>query len=89
MKLNLFCLLILLVTSGCVSVDKTEKESIGSVKMKEDGTLCFMLRAEGENGELGDAYYEVKKEDKEYQSHLEHVSPINPGEEKLVKPWGK
>lgn len=60
---------------------------IGAVEMKEDGTFVFQLRVESEDGIIGESMFEVKKEDKEYASFLEHVSPINPSESKHVKAW--
>ena len=62
-------------------------ESIGSAKMKEDGTLVLMLRAEGPGGTIGDAMIVYKPDDPKYQETLEHIGGLKPGEEKPVPPW--
>ena len=72
--------------TGC-ALNEEKKESIGSVKMKEDGTLAFMLRAESEDGTIGQSYFEVKKEEEKYEEYLSHVEPIEVGESKAVKRW--
>ncbi len=62
-------------------------ESIGSATMKEDGTLVLQLRAEGEGGMVGDAYFEYKPDDLRYQETLDHLGGLQPGETKPVPPW--
>jgi len=61
--------------------------SIGSAKMKEDGTLVLMLRAEGPGGIIGDAMKVYKPDDPKYKETLEHIGGLKPGEEKPVPPW--
>jgi len=87
-KNSILCLVILtILLAGCSST-KQKEESIGSVEMKENGTLVFQLIAEDENRTIrGHGYFEVKKEDEHYQEYLSHVSPIKPGESRLVTPW--
>lgn len=60
--------------------------SIGSAKMKEDGTLVLQLRAEGD-GIIGDAYITYEPDDPRYQETLDHLGGLKPGEEKPVPPW--
>jgi hypothetical protein len=62
-------------------------ESIGSAKMKDDGTLVLMLRAEGAGGLVGDALITYKPDDPKYKKTLEHLGGLKPGEEKPVPPW--
>ena len=81
---TLIVLLCVLMFAGCSS---KKEESIGSVSMKEDGTLVFILRADSGNSLVGGGYFEIKREDQNYEMYLSHVSPISSGEEKSVKPW--
>jgi hypothetical protein len=62
-------------------------ESIGSARMKEDGTLVLMLRAEGSGGIKGDALIAYKPDDPKYKETLDHLGGLKPGEEKPVPPW--
>ena len=84
-----YLLIVLIIFSVlCCSMEKTKTpKSIGSVRMTKDGTLVFLLRAQSDDGSLGDSYFEKRKEDKDYKVFLRHVFPIEPGEEKFVKPW--
>lgn len=83
---------------GCVSSTKhfsregTEKvvekfETIGVATMDASETLFLQLRAESEDGAVGDAMLVYKKGDPEYQEVLAHVGPIRPGETVSVRPW--
>ena len=72
---------------GCSSSDSINDEIIGSVGMKEDVTLAFSLIAETSDGTRGYSYFEVEKDNEEYENYLAHVAPIKVGETKAVKPW--
>lgn len=61
-------------------------ESIGSAWMDEDGTITLMLRAEGP-GITGDAVFTYRKDHSRYQSIIEHLGGLVPGENKSVPPW--
>ena len=79
--------MVLLFASGCAPREET-RESIGSVKMKENGTLVFVLSEKSEDGLTRRlSYFEVKKEEDKYQKYLSHVSPIKVGKSKPVRPW--
>jgi hypothetical protein len=49
---------------------------IGSASMDKDRTIYLQLRAEGPNGELGDAMFTYRP-----------VGGLAPGESKPVPPW--
>lgn len=61
--------------------------SIGSATMERDGTLVFMLRAEGPGGLVGDAMFRYPTNHPQYQKMLEHVGGLKPGESKPVPPF--
>ena len=65
----------------------TMPESIGSARLEEDGTLVLKLRAEGPGGLIGDALQTIKPSDPDYQSTLEHIGGLEPGQSKPVPPW--
>ncbi|MEO0511086.1 MAG: hypothetical protein AAF065_14645 [Verrucomicrobiota bacterium] len=83
---TIYFIILLSLIAGC-ALNEEERESIGSVEMKEDGTLAFMLRAESQEGAIGQSYFEVEKEEENYEEYLSHVAPIEVGESKAVKPW--
>lgn len=62
-------------------------QSIGQASMKEDGTIVLMLRAETDDGALGDTLFTYPPTDKEYNSILQHLGGLVPGESKPVPPW--
>lgn len=62
-------------------------ETIGVATMKPDGTIVLQLRAEGPNGEEGDALLIYKPDDARYESIRAHVGPIEPGQSRPVRPF--
>jgi hypothetical protein len=88
---------VLATATGCGGKDaepaegKVEQEaaaeSIGSAKMKDDGTIVLQLRAEGPGGMIGDSLVVYKPDDPKYGEILEHLGGLEPGEEKPVPPW--
>ncbi len=60
---------------------------IGSASMDKDRTIYLQLRAEGPNGELGDAMFTYRPGDPKYQEIIDHVGGLAPGESKPVPPW--
>ena len=65
----------------------SEQQPIGQATMEDDGTIVLDLFPSGEQGELGIAQFRISPTDAEYQSTLEHVGGLQPGEQKLVPPW--
>ena len=73
---------------ACAGSDATSKQaSIGGATMEKDGTVVLRLRAEGEGGEVGDAQISYRPGDPQYQSILDHIGGLKPGEDKPVPPW--
>lgn len=68
-------------------VQEKEKDSIGSIKMLEDNSVVLHLRAESENGVIGDAMFTYKPEESDYSKIIKHVGGLGVGEEKQVPPW--
>ncbi|WNO10299.1 hypothetical protein [Teredinibacter sp. KSP-S5-2] len=62
-------------------------ESIGVATMGVDGTISLQLKAESEDGIIGDAYFEYLPSDPEYQNIIDHLGGIKIGEKKPVPPW--
>jgi hypothetical protein len=65
----------------------TDERPIGMASMKEDGTIVLDLRAESREGDVGAALFEYAPADPDYQSVLDHLGGLKPGESKLVPPW--
>ncbi len=63
-----------------------DASSIGSATMESDGTIVLQLRAEGP-GVRGDAQLRYPRGHKQYDSVLEHLGGLRPGESKPVPPW--
>ena len=63
-----------------------DASSIGSATMESDGTIVLQLRAEGP-GVRGDAQLRYPRDHKQYDSVLEHLGGLRPGESKPVPPW--
>lgn len=61
--------------------------SIGVATMEADGTIVLMLRAEGPGAARGDARITYPRGHKEYDSVLQHLGGLKPGESKPVPPW--
>jgi hypothetical protein len=58
--------------------------------MLPDGTIAVWLRAEstiGADEYVGHAYYEVRPTDPEYESEINHLGGLKPGEEKSYPAW--
>lgn len=61
--------------------------SIGSASMDQARTIFLQLRAEGPNGEVGDAMFTYKPGDPKYQEIIDHVGGLAPGQSKPMPPW--
>jgi hypothetical protein len=73
------------VTKG-IDMQNDDDRPIGVARMKPDGTIILDLRAEGP-GVVGDAQLVYAPTHEQYQSVLEHLGGLQPGEEKAVPPW--
>jgi hypothetical protein len=62
-------------------------EFIGTASMLPDGTIQLQLRAVNSSGTMGDALLTYPKDHPEYQSILDHIDGLRPGEQKSVKPF--
>lgn len=67
--------------------ERAPRMPIGVALMESDGTLVLTLRANGENGEIGDSVIEYKVEDPEYLNVKKHLGEIEPNQKVLVNPW--
>jgi hypothetical protein len=65
----------------------TTDTSIGSATMQPDGTIELMLRAQGAGGMLGDALLRYPPTHPQYQTILNHLGGLKPGEAKPVPPF--
>jgi hypothetical protein len=63
------------------------EKPIGMATMRPDGTVVLDLRAEGTHGETGVAQAVYPPSHPQYESVLQHVGGLRPGEQKLVLPW--
>jgi hypothetical protein len=59
-------------------------KTIGSAHLTEEGLLEVMLRAEGDGGMVGDAFFVYKKGTPEYAEMMKHIGGLKRGESKLV-----
>jgi hypothetical protein len=74
--------------SGEPSVGLVDAASIGSARMKPDGTIVLQLRAtDPASGATGDAQFEYPPGHPQYKEVLKHIGGLKPGEEKPVPPW--
>lgn len=64
-------------------------ETIGMAQKEADGTIVLTLRAEGADGEVGDAQFRYPPGDKDYDMISRHVGPIPPGGDVPVRPFPK
>ena len=61
--------------------------SIGQATMQDDGTIILRLRAETEDGAVGESLFTYSPADHDYRAVLEHLGGLKPGESKPVPPW--
>jgi hypothetical protein len=77
-----------LVCAGCTAIPAKQKECIaGSATMQDDRSIILMLRAEGPDGSVGDATFEYRPDDHEYDEVLSQLGSIEPGQDKFVPCW--
>jgi hypothetical protein len=74
--------------AGCATHKSYSQDCvIGSATMRPDRSIFMMLRADGKDGLVGDAAFEYKPGDPEYGKMLQHIGPIEPGQDKAVPCW--
>ncbi len=61
--------------------------AIGVATMNADRSIALRLRAETDDGATGEGYFTYAPTDDGYQSVLEHIGSLEPGESKPVAPW--
>lgn len=61
-------------------------DPIGTAFLQEDGTIVLDLIAR-DNGAIGHARLRFPRDHPDYQSTLDHLGGLSPGEKKLVPPW--
>lgn len=93
-KIFAYFLFILMSVSACADQYIPVRDSvsdminsIGVAMMKVDGTITLQLRAESDDGSVGDAYFEYPPSDPEYQNIIDHLGGIEAGQQKPVPPW--
>jgi hypothetical protein len=59
-------------------------KTIGSAHLTKDGILEVMLRAEGDGGMVGDAFFAYKKGTPEYAEMMKHIGGLKRGQSKPV-----
>lgn len=59
---------------------------IGVAEMLPDGTITLHLRAETEDDLVGDAFFEYKPDDPDYEKVKKRIGGIEIGQEKFVYP---
>ncbi len=64
-----------------------DRRPIGTASMTSDRTINLQLRAEAESGMVGEAMLAYPPDHTQYQSILDHLGGLEPGEEKPVLPW--
>ena len=67
--------------------DDGEQTYVGTATMQEDGTIELHLRAETDDGMVGEAVRFYKPDDPSYASVQAHVGPLQPGGSVAVKPF--
>lgn len=61
--------------------------TIGTATMKEDGTILLQLRAETEDGGIGDSLIIYPASHPNYQSIIDHLPDLKAGKSVLVPPF--
>ena len=65
-----------------------QSEYIGIAEMEADGTIVLRLNAPLDGGAtVGHGYFSYPIGAPQYQDILRHVGPLEPGENKPVRPW--
>lgn len=75
--------------AGCTFQRASPQESIGEATMLADHSIQLRLRAETVDGAVGDALVVLRPGQKNYDSTLQHLGGLEPGQSKLVPPWSR
>jgi hypothetical protein len=75
------------ISCAAMAAPLSDDSSIGTATMQADGTIVVTLRAEDDNGAMGDSKTTYPPSDKEYNQILAHIGSLKPGETKPVPPW--
>ncbi len=62
-------------------------EYIGVASMRSDGTIEMQLRAETPDGSVAEAMFVYATDNLRYDSILDHLGPMEPGDSVGVKPF--
>ena len=65
----------------------SSKPNIGVATMEKDGTIVLLLRSEAEDGTVAESEFRIKPGAPNYESTLQHLGGLKPGETKPVAPW--
>jgi hypothetical protein len=83
-----------IVATGCSTAPRaetrsatSEQESIGVATMDANRTITLRLRAEGPDGLVGEGFFVYPPSHAEYQSVLDHLGGLEPGQSKPVPPF--
>lgn len=80
----LYAALALVLVGACAG--RPEPRPIGVATMREDRTIVLQLRAQADKM-IGEALLEYGPSDPQYEAILDHVGPLEPGEEVPVLPF--
>lgn len=84
-------LLLAACMAGCESSHAPEQRdtpaSIGQASMRDDGTIVLQLRAENEDGTIGDALLIYPTTHPRYQAIRAHLPDLRPGKPTAVPPF--
>lgn len=69
------------------NVEDGVPKSIGMAKMTKDRRVEMTLRAETDDGTVGQGFFVYGPDHPNYRSVLEHLGGLAPGESKPVPPW--
>ena len=61
---------------------------IGAATLRVDGILELLLRAESDDGIVGQAFLVLEPTHADYSMWLTHLAPLQAGEARLVPCWG-
>ena len=66
---------------------KPEPQNVGSAYMQPDGTLEMSLRAETDDGTIGEAFLVIPMNDPRYEGMVKHLGGLKPGEGCAIPPF--
>ena len=66
---------------------KPAPQNVGSAYMTPEGVLEMSLRAETEDGTIGEAFLVIRPDDPRYASMVAHLGGIQPGQGRAIPPF--